>query len=229
MSFIEESFFKAFSLIFSVNTELFQIIRTSLAVSGTAMILALLVSAGLIYLLEFRKFPGKTLLITLINTLMGLPPVVVGLLLYLLLSRSGPLGVLELLYTPTAMIFAQAILATPIITGLSFAAIRSADPAIKLAALSLGATEFQATCRLVLELRYSILASVVAGLGRLMAEVGAVLMVGGNIAGYTRMMTTSIVMEADKGDFELAIALGIILLLIAFTINGALHFLQKRT
>ncbi len=193
------------------------------------MIVAIIAAAGLIFLLDFRNFPGKTLLITLINTLMSLPPVVVGLSLYLLLSRSGPLGLLDLLYTPTAMIFAQAILATPIIAGLSHAAIASADPSIRFAALSLGATDVQATLRIVLELRYTMLTSVVAGLGRILSEVGAVLIVGGNIAGYTRVMTTSIVMEADKGDFELAVALGIILLLIAFAINGVLRFLQKKT
>jgi tungstate transport system permease protein len=159
---------------------------------------------------------------------MGLPPVVVGLVLYLILSRSGPLGFLGLLYTPTAMFIAQAVLAYPIVAAMSYSAIRSVRPEIRLAALGLGATGFQASLAVVRDARYGIVSSVMAGLGRVMAEVGAVLIVGGNIAGYTRVMTTTIALEYDKGDFSLALALGIILLLISLCINLVMYLFQRR-
>jgi tungstate transport system permease protein len=153
--------------------------------------------------------------------------VVAGLFLYLFLSRSGPLGSLGLLYTPTAMVVVQAILACPIVASLSHAAIVRVDPVIRQAAITLGATPLQEVVTVIREARYGIMAGVMAGLGRVMAEVGAVIIVGGNIAGYTRVMTTTIALETDKGDFELAIALGIILLLIALGINLGLRFLQR--
>ena len=159
---------------------------------------------------------------------MGLPPVVAGLFLYLMLSRSGPLGFMKLLYTPSAMILVQAILATPIIAGLSYGAVASADASVKYTAVTLGATPFQAALKTMKQVRYAILASVLAGFGRIIAEVGAVLIVGGNIAGYTRVMTTAIALEADKGDFELAVALGMVLLLISFALNGLLFYFQRK-
>lgn len=228
MSFFLNSILKAFKLIFTFNPKLLEIITLSIMVSGLAIIISSIIGLYMAILLVQRDFYGKQAIINAINTFMGLPPVVVGLFLYMLLSRSGPLGFLNILYTPTAMIIAQVILATPIIAGLSYASIVSADPTLRFTALTLGATHFQATLRVIRDVRYGILASVMAGLGRVMAEVGAVLIVGGNIAGYTRVMTTTIALEADRGDFELAITLGIILLLITFLVNGTLFILQKR-
>ncbi|KPK01575.1 MAG: hypothetical protein AMK71_05025 [Nitrospira bacterium SG8_35_4] len=228
MDFLLNSIIKALKLITSIDPELIGIVILSLKVSGLAIIMATAISIMSTLILDYRDFTGKSFVITLINTFMGLPPVVAGLVIYLILSRSGPFGFLHLLYTPAAMVIAQVILAVPIITGLSYAAVVSADSSIRFTALTLGATPLQASLKIIRNSRYSILAAVLAGLGRVMAEVGAVLIVGGNIAGYTRVMTTAIALEADKGDFELAVALGIILLAISFTVNGALFWLQKK-
>jgi tungstate transport system permease protein len=159
---------------------------------------------------------------------MGIPPVVVGLFVYLLLSRSGPLGFMGLLYTPSAMVIAQTILAFPIVVSLCHSALISVDPIIRHSAVTLGATSSQVTITVIKEARYGLMAGIIAALGRVMAEVGAILIVGGNIAGYTRVMTTTIALETDKGNFELALALGIILLLISFIINMVLHLFQKK-
>ncbi len=166
-------------------------------------------------------------MISLLNAGMGFPPVAAGLFLYLLLSRSGPLGSLGLLYTPTAMIIAQCLLAFPIVASLALAAVVNVDPVIRQAAVTLGATPYQETVVVIKEARYAIMAGLMAGLGRVMAEVGAIIIVGGNIAGYTRVMTTTIALETDKGNFELAIALGIILLTLSLTITLALRFFQR--
>ncbi len=222
------AFKKAFVLIVTLDRELINIVLLSLRVSLTAIaistLLGLLTATGL----AFTRFPLRGLIVNILNTFMGLPPVVVGLMLYLILSRSGPLGFLSLLYTPTAMIIAQVILSYPIITALSLSSIKSISPNIRLAALGLGASPLQANLRVVKDARYGIVSSVMAGLGRVMAEVGAVLIVGGNIAGYTRVMTTTIALEYDKGNFSLAIALGIILLLISLSINTFMFVFQKR-
>ena len=228
MDFLFNSITKALRLIASLDTELTDIVLLSLQVSGGAIIIASALGLIITLLLDLRNFRGKSIVVTLINTFMGIPPVVAGLVLYLMLSRSGPLGFINVLYTPAAMVIAQVILATPIIAGLSYAVIVSANPALRLTALTLGATRFQVSLKIMKNSRYSILAAVLAGLGRVMAEVGAVLIVGGNIAGHTRVMTTAIALEADKGDFELAVALGIILLAISFTVNGSLFLLQKK-
>lgn len=228
MDFILNSLSKAFHLIIAIDPELRDIVFLSFRVSGLAVIISTMIGLAAALWLSIRDFTGRNFIITIVNTMMGFPPVVAGLVLYLLLSRSGPLGSLRLLYTPVAMVMAQVILATPIIAGLSYAAVSSADPSIKFTATTLGATPFQAAVKTMKQVRYSVLASVLAGFGRIIAEVGAVLIVGGNIAGYTRVMTTAIAMEADKGDFELAVALGMILLVIAFILNGALFFFQHR-
>lgn len=220
-------FIGAGKLILTINSELLSIIFLSLKVSGSALIIATLLGLPLGAALAWRRVPLRGLVISLINTGMGLPPVVAGLFLYLLLSRSGPLGSLGLLYTPTAMVMVQAILACPIVASLSHAAIVRVDPVIRQAAITLGATPLQEVLTIIREARYGIMAGVMAGLGRAMAEVGAVIIVGGNIAGYTRVMTTTIALETDKGDFELAIALGLILLLISLAINVGLRFLQR--
>lgn len=221
-------FKKAFSLIFNLNTELLGIIFLSLRVSGIALLIAITTGLPIGALVGLKRFPLRGIIISLMNTFMGLPPVVVGLFLYLILSRSGPLGFMGLLYTPSAMVIAQSILAFPIVASLSHSAIVNVDPIIKQASVTLGATPFQATLNIIREARYGIMSGIIAALGRVMAEVGAILIVGGNIAGYTRVMTTTIALETDKGNFELAIALGIILLLLSLTINMTLHLVQRR-
>jgi len=223
-----ESLIKAFSLILHLDRELFNIIVLSVRVSGTALLIATLIGLPLSAILGFRKLPLRGLIINILNTFMGLPPVVVGLFVYLLLSRSGPLGFLSLLYTPSAMIIAQTILAFPIVTSLAHAAIVSVDPIIRQASTTLGATPVQISLTIIREARYGILSAFIAGFGRVMAEVGAILIVGGNIAGYTRVMTTTIALETDKGNFELALALGILLLAISLIINAVLHIFQKK-
>jgi len=225
---IADALTRAFRLIVSGDAELLNIVALSLQVSGLALAISLVIALPAALLLGLKDFPLKSLLISLANALLGLPPVVVGLIIYLLLSRSGPLGILGWLYTPTAMVIAQIVLAVPVLVSLCHAAIAGLDPVLRQAALTLGATPIQMALTLLREARYGILAGVVAGLGRLLSEVGAILIVGGNIAGYTRVMTTTIAFETDKGDFELALALGLILLLISLTINGLLHHLQRR-
>jgi len=219
---------QAFALILRLDQTLVGIIFLSLKVSGLALLLATLLGLPLGSLLGLKRFPGRDLAISITNTLMGLPPVVVGLIVYLFLSRRGPLGFLGLLYSPSAMVIAQTILALPIVTALCHSAIRGVDPIIRHAARTLGATPGQETMAVVREARYGILSAVIAAFGRVMAEVGAILIVGGNIAGYTRVMTTTIALETDKGNFELALALGIILLTLSFAINAVLHYVQRK-
>ncbi len=228
MDSILTGFIQAFNLILHVNPELFGIIFLSLKVSGLALLFATVLGLPFGAIVGLKKFPGRALTVSLMNTFMGLPPVVVGLFVYLMLSRRGPLGVLGLLYTPSAMVIAQTILAIPIVTALCYSAIVSVDPIIRQAARTLGATPLQETAALIREARYGILSAIIAAFGRVSAEVGSILIVGGNIAGYTRVMTTTIALETDKGNFELALALGIILLLLSFIINAALHWVQKR-
>jgi tungstate transport system permease protein len=228
MNSMTEGLLKAFSLIYNLNQELLDIILLSLKVSGTALIISSLIGVPAGSIIGLKKFSGRGFIITLLNTFMGLPPVVVGLFVYLLLSRSGPFGFMGLLYTPSAMIVAQTILALPIIASLCHSAIVAVDPIIGQAAITLGATPYQKAAAIIKEARYGILSSIIAGFGRAMAEVGAILIVGGNIAGYTRVMTTTIALETDKGNFELALALGVILLIISLLINIALHLIQRK-
>jgi tungstate transport system permease protein len=228
MDSLLNGFLQAFELIFKADQTLFGIIFLSLKVSGSALLIATALGLPLGALLALKRFPGRDLSISMMNTLMGLPPVVVGLFVYILLSRKGPLGFMGLLYSPTAMIIAQTVLALPIVSALCHSAIVNVDPVIRQAARTLGATRNQETLAVIREARYGIFSAVIAAFGRVMAEVGAILIVGGNIAGYTRVMTTTIALETDKGNFELAIALGVILLTISFIINAALHGVQKR-
>jgi len=228
MDSLLDGFLQAFKLIIHLDQMLFGIILLSLKVSGSALFIATAIGVPAGALLGLKRFPGRDLAISSVNTLMGLPPVVVGLFVYLLLSRKGPLGFMGLLYSPTAMVVAQTILALPIVTALCHSAIVNIDPIIRLSARTLGATPGQETIAVIREARYGILSAVIAAFGRVMAEVGAILIVGGNIAGYTRVMTTTIALETDKGNFELALALGIILLAISFTINSLLHFVQRK-
>ena len=228
MHSIVDSFSRALFLILNLNKELLGIIFLSIRVSGTALVLATLIGLPVSAILGFKKFPLRGFIISVLNTFMGLPPVVVGLFVYLLLSRSGPLGFMGLLYTSSAMVIAQTILALPIVASLCYSAIVSVDPIIRQASMSLGATPFQISMTIINEARFGIMSGIIAAFGRVMAEVGAILIVGGNIAGYTRVMTTTIALETDKGNFELALALGIILLGISLSINLGLHAIQKR-
>jgi len=228
MDYLAEGFLKAIRLILSFDTELTKIILLSLKVSGLALGAATVLGLPVAAIMGLKRIPMKGVLVTVFNTFMGLPPVAVGLFVYLILSRRGPLGFMGLLYTPSAMVIAQTILAFPIVVSLCHAALVSVDPIIRQASRTLGATERQAAVAVIKEARYGIMSGVIAALGRVMAEVGAILIVGGNIAGYTRVMTTTIAMETDKGDFELALALGIILIGISLIINFALHLVQQK-
>jgi tungstate transport system permease protein len=228
MGSIFEAFRRALSLILHLDAELLSIITLSLEVSGLALMIATTLGIPAGALVSLKRFYGRGAIINILNTFMGLPPVVVGLFVYLLLSRSGPFGFMALLYTPTAMIIAQTILSFPIVASLSHSAIVSVDPIIRQSASTLGATPFQVSVTVIREARYGIMSAVIAGFGRVMAEVGAVLMVGGNIAGFTRVMTTTIALETDKGNFELALALGVILLALSLCINLMLHVVQRK-
>jgi len=219
---------KAISLILSFDRELYAIIFLSLKVSGLAVVIASLIGIPLGAVCALRRFFGRGVLVTLLNTFMGLPPVVAGLAVYLFLSRSGPLGFMGLLYSPSAMVIAQAVIAMPIVAALTWSAVASVDARVRETALTLGATPMMAEWRMLSEARLSVFSAVIAGFGRTMAEVGAVLMVGGNIAGYTRVMTTTIAMETGKGSFELAIALGVVLIFVAFVVNVLFRMAQGR-
>lgn len=202
------------------KTEILEIVKMSLTVSGSATIISAFIGIPLGAWIGLSDFPGRRLLLRIIYTLMALPPVLAGLLVYLLLSRSGPLGVWELLFTPTAMIIAQCLLVTPIIAGLVAAAIAGKEGIIFDHALSLGASRIQAMWTIVKETRSSMVAAVLTGFGRAFAEVGAVMLVGGNIRHMTRVLTTSIVMETRQGNFEMGVALGVILLTISFIVSS---------
>ncbi|MGA9141302.1 MAG: ABC transporter permease [Methanocella sp.] len=225
MGYIIDGFLQAIALITSMNPEVVGITSLSLQVSGAAVILSALVGIPVGVLIALNEFPFKRSLRTVINTLMGLPPVVAGLFVFLMISRAGPLGSLKLLFSPTAMVIAQFILVTPIIIGLSIAAANAVDRSVIESAISLGARKREAVLLVVNEARQSLFTAVIAGFGRAVAEVGAVMIVGGNIQWDTRVLTTSIVLETGKGEFDKAIALGLILLALSFTINLIVNYL----
>ncbi|MCE5246822.1 MAG: ABC transporter permease [Candidatus Polarisedimenticolia bacterium] len=208
--------------------ELAGILGLSLLVSGVAIVLSMVVGVPAGVFLALRRFPGRRFLVALVNTGMGLPPVVVGLFVFLLLSRAGPFGPLELLYTPWAMILAQVIIAGPLVVGITLAAIQGLDEKLRLQILSLGASRTQYYWRLVQEARLSLVAALAAGFGSVISEVGAVMMVGGNIKGQTRVMTTAIVLATRQGEFPLALALGGLLLLLALGVNWLFTVVQQR-
>ncbi len=228
MDIITEGIKQAFILLFTLDPEVIGITWLSLKVSGTATLISLLIGVSLGTMIALTQFPGRRIVVSLINTGMGLPPVVVGLFVTIFLWRNGPLGFLEILYTPSAIIIAQAIIATPIVMGISLAAIQNLPANLRLQILALGATRLQMVCLLVKEARLPLLAAIMAGFGGVISEVGASIMVGGNIKGYTRVLTTATVMETSKGNFDIAMALGIILLLLAFFINAVLTHVQQR-
>jgi tungstate transport system permease protein len=227
MEFILEGFRKALHLIFSGNPEIFAIARLSLTVSVAATAMAVLAGVPLGSWIAVKRFPFKKLLIALVNTGMGLPPVVAGLMVMLFLARSGPLGFLNWLYTPKGMIIAQFLIALPIITALSVSAMQNVDPKFYNQILALGASERQAVWVCLKEIRLTVIAAVIAGFGRLVAEVGAVMIVGGNIRHQTRMLTTATVMETQMGNFDMAIAIGLVLLALGFVVNLALTLIQQ--
>jgi len=219
---------QAFYLLFTLDPEVLGITFLSLKISGTATLISMFLGISLGTWIALAEFPGKRFVVSLVNTGMALPPVVVGLFVTISLWRSGPFGSLVILYTPAAMILAQAVIATPIVTGISLAAIQHLPRQLRLQILALGATRMQMVWVLLREARLPLLAAVMAGFGGVISEVGASIMVGGNIKGYSRVLTTATVMETGRGNFSLAIALSIILLLLAFTINAILTQIQQR-
>jgi tungstate transport system permease protein len=227
MNLLWQGFEEAARLLARGDPEVIEIARLSLAISGAATLLSLLVGVPLGTWIGLRRFPGKNLVVSLINTGMGLPPVVVGLFVTIALWRSGPLGLLELLYTPAAIVIAQLVIALPLVTGLTIAAVQQIDPRLSLQLLGLGASRVQLFFLLVREARLPLLAAVMAGFGGVISEVGASLMVGGNVLHHTRVLTTATVLETAKGNFDVAIALGLILLAITFLINLALTLVQQ--
>jgi tungstate transport system permease protein len=226
--YIIEGIEKAFQLIFALDREIFAIVLRSLRISLTAIILASLMGGPLGFLMAVKDYWGKKFTVVLVNTLLALPTVVVGLIVYSLISRRGPMGVFGILYTPSAMIIGQFVLATPIIIALTYSAVQGIDKRVRNTSLTLGATESQSAWMVIKEARYAVLAAVITGFGRVIAEVGAAMMLGGNIKGSTRTMTTAIALETSKGEFGFGIALGIILLIIAFSINILLHYFQSK-
>lgn len=228
MELILDGILTALKLLFSLDREVLAVTLLSLKISGCATLASLFLGIPAGVFLALSDFPGRRLVISMVNTGMGLPPVVVGLFVSIMLWRNGPLGFLEILYTPLAMILAQAVIATPIVTGITIAAIQSLPANLKLQVRALGATRTQTVRILVRESRLPLLAAVMAGFGGVISEVGASIMVGGNIKGQTRVLTTATVMETGKGNFDVAIALSLILLLLAFGVNWLLTHIQQR-
>jgi len=228
MEFITEGFNRAFFLILSLDREVFAITFLSLSVSTVATLLASVVGVPLGFTVGAGRFPGRRMVITLFNTLLSLPTVVVGLFVFSLISRQGPFGFLGLLFTPAAMVIGQFILAIPIITALTISAVQSVDRRVRATALTLGANRIQTGITILTEARFALMAAIIAGFGRVIGEVGAAIMLGGNIRNYTRTITTAIALETSKGEFGFAIALGIILMFVAFSVNILFRFLQQR-
>jgi tungstate transport system permease protein len=225
---IWEGLTKAIELIISLDPEVVEIAGRSLRISGTSCLLASLICLPLGSLIHFHHFRGKRVLINIIQTLFSVPTVLVGLFVFVLFSRAGPLGVFGIMLTPTAMVIGQMILITPLLLGLTISALSGVSKEIVDTATSLGASGFQTVWLVLREARYAVLAAVTMGFGRAISEVGCAMLVGGNIRGFTRVMTTAISMETSKGDLELAMALGIILLSLALIINIVLNRLQQR-
>lgn len=227
MNDLTSAFTQAFGLIWRLDTELLAVVGLSLEVSLTAVVIASALGLPLGAALAVERFRGRQALIVLLNALMGLPPVVVGLLVYLLLSRAGPLGEFGILFTPAAMVIAQAVLVTPIIAALSRQTIEDAWHEYEEQLRSLGARRLAAALTLLWDTRFSLVTVILAGFGRAAAEVGAVIIVGGNIDGVTRVMTTAIALETSKGDLPLALGLGVILLSLVLALNAAAYWVKE--
>ncbi|HEY1058292.1 MAG TPA: ABC transporter permease [Limnobacter sp.] len=227
MQDFQQAFVQAFTLIGSADPKLVEIISLSLQVTLTAVSVACVIGFPVGALLAVARFPGRMSVVVLLNSLMGLPPVVVGLCVYLMLSAAGPFGYLRLLYTPTAMVIAQTVLVTPIVAALARQVIEDLHAEYDELLRSMNASRFQTVWTLLVDARYSLLTAALAGLGRAFAEVGAVVIVGGNIDRVTRVMTTTIALETSKGELALALGLGFILILLSILINGSLFILKQ--
>ena len=227
MSLLLEGLREALRLVVAGDAEVWSILLFSLRVSGTATALALAIGIPAGAALALGRFPGRFLLVSGVNAGMGLPPVVVGLFVSIVLWRSGPLGWLEILYTPAAIVIAQAVIAAPIVTGITLAAVQSVPTAFRLQLVALGASRTQMVRVVLREARLPMLAAVMAGFGAVISEIGASMMVGGNIKGQTRTLTTAMVLETGKGNFELAIALALLLLVLLFVVNWILTRIQQ--
>lgn len=227
MDLILDALVSALRLLAGLDHYVFEILWQSIRVSGGAMVVAVGVGLPVGVLLGVARFPGRRALVALTYTGFALPPVVVGLVVYLLLSRQGPIGGLELLFSPTAMVVAQALLASPYVAGVTLAAVQAVPPDVRMQARALGASRTRSLWMQVREARLGILAAIIAGFGAVISEVGAAMMVGGNIAGETRVLTTAIVLETRRGNFETAMALGFILLAIVLLVNVLLTRVQQ--
>jgi tungstate transport system permease protein len=231
---IVDGLLEALRLIATLDPALMEIIVLSMVVSGTALLFSTIIGIPLGAVMGLNRFVGRRLIIALLYTGMGFPPVVIGLFVYLMLSRSGPLGQLGAawvpdLFTPGAMVVAQTIISFPLVAGFTMAAVMGVDPQLRMQVQALGATSWQTAVAVLVEARIGVIVSVIAGFGSIISEVGAVMMVGGNIEGSTRVLTTAIVLETRKGNFDLAIAIGVVLLTISFITNLAMLALQGRT
>jgi tungstate transport system permease protein len=228
LGYLGDSLLTALELIISFDRDVRMTVWTSLYTSSCSILIAALIGVPVGLWLGLNRFRGRQIVIALLNTLMAMPTVVVGLLLFGLLSRQGPLGPLGLLFTPLAMIAGQTVLATPIVANLVLSAVTGADRRIINTALTLGATQLQASIQLLREIRFGVMAAVIAGFGRVIAEVGVAMMLGGNIRNSTRTMTTAIALETSKGEFAFGLALGMLLLSVALIVNLFLNLLQQR-
>lgn len=229
MSFLIDSFQSALMLIWSLDPELFKIISVSLKVSSSSTLIASIIGIPLGLSIALNEFSGKRLLITILNTLLALPTVVIGLFVYSFITRKGIFGPLDLLYTQRAMIIGQVILIIPIVTTFTISAVSRIDERYRKTALTLGADAIRTSYIIIREARFGIVASIIVAFGRVIAEVGISMMLGGNVKGYTRTMTTAMAMEYDKGEFVLGVALGIVLLLMSFLVNIFFNYFQGRT
>jgi tungstate transport system permease protein len=229
LDLIWEGIIQAIGIILRADREVLGVTLLSLAVSGSATVLSLLVGIPLGTLLALARFPGRRVAVSLVNTGMGMPPVVVGLFVTIFLWRNGPFGFLHILYTPAAIVIAQCIIASPIVAGVTLAAIQQLNPKLRLQIVALGANRPQMVWLLMREARLPLLAAVMAGFGAVISEIGASMMVGGNIPGQTRVLTTATVMETSKGNFGAAIALSLILLLLVYAVNLVLTSVQQRS
>ncbi len=229
MEYMFAGIWQALVWLWSGHAEVYSIVWISLKVVLIATGLASLMGVPLGFSIAIGRFPGRHFVISVFNTLLAMPTVVIGLMLYALLARRGPLGDLGLMFTPSAVVIGEVLLALPIIVALTIAAVHAVDPRVRETAFSLGAGPTRSALAVLAEASLAICSAVVTGFGRIIAEVGVAMMLGGNIRGYTRTMTTAIALETSKGEFELALALGVILLLIAFVVNVTLYYLQTRT
>lgn len=229
MNFFGDSLVSAFGLMYALDAELIEIVNVSLNVSLISTAIAGIIGIPAGFVISTGEFPLKRAVITVLNTLLALPTVVIGLFVYVLISRNGVFGVYDLLYTPKAIIIGQIILIIPIVTTFTISAISRIDARYRKTAMTLGANQFQTALVILKEARFGVTASVVAAFGRVISEIGICMMLGGNISGYTRTMTTAMALQYDKGEFVLAIALGIILLCISLAVNISLTYFQGKS